>query len=302
MMTERLGMPATTYHRQLSPLDKLDTWTALFDGLVPVLVTPDAEVNFVAARKAGYSNILYGFAAELVMDMRRALLAHLLVQGRIGPLAHHVRMRLARGKSPIAVGRQLVSTAVPGPAYRAYLRARPPRRGSRVPAWIDVGKVNDHAIRDSVAPARQWRRAQLGFAGPGLSVEAHEVLQEYFGVRSRHPWVDVDLWEFFLSLPAEQKFPDVRSKGLVKRLLRGRVPDEILDRRDKTVFNDSFSARIDYPALRRWLASPTWRVPGVDYDLLREHLDHEDLGVFDYIWAKDLASAHAFVSTFETTT
>jgi asparagine synthase (glutamine-hydrolysing) len=299
LMAERHDMPLHTYHRQLSPLDKLETWTALFDGLVPVLVTPDAEVNFVTAKEAGYTNILFGFAAELVMDMRRALLAHFLSHGRIGPLAHHVRLRLAKGKSPLAVGRQVASTFVPGAAYRAYLRARPPRRGSRVPGWIDVRKVNERAIDGSIAPAEQWRRAQLGFVGPGLSVEAHEVLQEYFGVRSRHPWVDVDLWEFFLSLPAEQKFPDVRSKGLVKDLLRGRVPDQILDRREKTVFNDSFSARIDYPALTRWLVAPSWQVPGVDYTLLAERLASRDLGVFEYIWAKDLASAHAFVASFD---
>jgi hypothetical protein len=268
---------------------------------VPVLVTPDAEVNFETAKAAGYTNILYGFAAELVMDMRRALLSHLLVHGRLGPLAHHVRLRLARGKSPLAVGRQVAGALIPGPAYRAYLRARPPRRGSRVPAWVDVRKVNRRAIRESVAPGKQWTKAQLGFTGPGLSVEAHEVLQEYFGVRSRHPWVDVDLWEFFLSLPAEQKFPDVRSKGLVRGFLRGHVPDEILDRTEKTVFNDSFTARIDYPELTRWLRDPAWHVPGVDYEVLRERLDARELGVFEYIWAKDLASVHAFLSSFDTT-
>lgn len=300
LMAARCGMPLHTYHRQLSPLDKLDRWTALFDGLVPVLVTPDAEVNFMTAKAAGYTNILYGFAAELVMDMRRALLSHFLAHGRIGPLVHHMRMRLERGKPPLGVARQVAGGLIPGPAYRTYLRARPPRRGSRVPAWIDVQKVNRRAIRESVAPARQWTKAQLGFAGPGLSVEAHEVLQEHFGVRSRHPWVDVDLWEFFLSLPAEQKFPDVRSKGLVRDLLRGRVPDEILDRTEKTVFNDSFTARIDYPELARWLRDPAWHVPGVNYDVLRERLETRDLGVFEYIWAKDLASVHAFLSSFGT--
>lgn len=299
LMADRFSMPLHTYERQLSPLDKLDTWPVLFDGVVPVFVTPDAEVNFVTAREAGATNILYGFAAELVTDMRRALLSHFLVHGRFGPLAHHVRMRLANGKSPLAVARQVGGALVPGPAYRMMLRARPPRRGSRVPSWIDVRKVNHRAIAESVAPARQWQRAQLGFRGPGLSVEAHEVLQEHFGVRSRHPWVDVDLWEFFLSLPAEQKFPDVRSKGLTRRLLRGRVPDEILDRKEKTVFNDSFTARIDYDALSRWLRDPAWRFPGIDYDGLHAQLEARTLGVFDYIWAKDLASAHAFLASFD---
>jgi asparagine synthase (glutamine-hydrolysing) len=299
LMAERYGMPLHTYHRHLSPLDKLDQWTALFDGVVPVFMTPDAEVNFVTAKEAGYTNVLYGFAAELVMDMRRGLLAHLAVRGKVGPLAHHVRLRMARGKTPFVAAKQILAAAVPTPVYRSYLHLRPPRRGSRVPEWVDIHKANERAIRENVAPARHWRTAQLGYTGPGLSVEAHDVLQEYFGVRSRHPWVDVDLWEFFLSMPAEQKFPDITTKGLERRLLRGRVPDEILDRKEKTVFNDSFTARIDFSELDRWLRDPLWRVPGVDHEELAARLERRELGLFDYIWAKDVAAAQAFVSSFE---
>ena len=36
------------------------------------------------------------------------------------------------------------------------------------------------------------------------------------GVRVRRPWIDIDLWELFLGLRAEQKFPE-RDKGLVRR-------------------------------------------------------------------------------------
>ena len=79
------------------------------------------------------------------------------------------------------------------------------------------------------------------------------------------------------------------------------VPDEILDRREKTVFNDSFTARIDYTELTRWLSNPSWHVPGVDYGILHERLATRDLGVFEYIWAKDLASVHAFLSSFDGT-
>jgi hypothetical protein len=115
------------------------------------------------------------------------------------------------------------------------------------------------------------------------------------GIRVRRPWADVDLWEFFLSLPAETKFPDARRKALARELLRGRVPDVILDRKGKVVFDDSIMERIDYPALRRWLVDPPVRVRGVDYELLEKRLADEDFGVWDHIWAKDLAAVHAFV-------
>jgi len=114
-------------------------------------------------------------------------------------------------------------------------------------------------------------------------------------VTSRRPFADVDLWEFFMSLPAEVKFPSVVTKGLMRQLLRGRVPDPILDRREKTVFNESVRERIDYAELKRLLSSPSYPIAGVDYRALLAKIDEGDLGVFEYTWAKDLAATHAFM-------
>ena len=148
--------------------------------------------------------------------------------------------------------------------------------------------------------ADRWRAAQVGgLVGPGLAAEANEVVQETAGVRARYPWADVDVWEFFLSLPAEVKFPDVRTKGLVRELLRGRVPDPILDRREKTVFNAAAESAIEYEHLRRWTGSGVFRMPGVDYGLLAEHIERAEMNVFEYIWAKDLATVHAFLATWD---
>ncbi|MGH2716589.1 MAG: asparagine synthase-related protein, partial [Thermoleophilaceae bacterium] len=149
-----------------------------------------------------------------------------------------------------------------------------------------------------LGPARgRWRRWQLAILeGPGLSLEADEVNQALTGVSVRRPWADVDLWELFLSLPAEAKFPDLRRKGLVRDLLRGSVPDEILDRRSKTFFNDAVLARIDYAALRRWVSAPAHRIPGVDYERLGQRLEQEDLDAAGFIWARDLAAVHAFLA------
>ena len=127
-------------------------------------------------------------------------------------------------------------------------------------------------------------------------MESDTIIQELCGIRVRRPWADVDLWEFFLGLRAETKFPDSRRKALARDLLRDRVPDFILDRKGKVVFDDSIMERIDYVALRRWLVDPPVRVRGVDYGLLEKHLADEDMGLWDHIWAKDLASVHAFLA------
>jgi hypothetical protein len=163
-----------------------------------------------------------------------------------------------------------------------------------VPTWIDLRRAIDE---EPMAAGERWRRSQLvGFIGPGVALEAEEVCQAVVGVSSRRPWTDIDLWELFLSLPAEQKFPDLRPKGLVRDLLRGRVPDEVLDRTDKTVFDEAMLAEIDYPTLRRFLSRPDERLPGVDYARLDTLLQSEQLGPLDYQWARNLAGVHAFLS------
>lgn len=119
-----------------------------------------------------------------------------------------------------------------------------------------------------------------------------------FGVRVRRPWLDVDLWEFFLSLPAEVKYPNGQYKALARRWLRGYVPDEILDRRDRTYFEESFFGRLDYSALKSHIFNGVFEMPGVDYAKVRERLDEASMSLIEAMWAKDLAVIHAFMDQY----
>ena len=111
----------------------------------------------------------------------------------------------------------------------------------------------------------------------------------------RRPLVDVDLWEFVLSLPAEIKFPDAVPKSLLRESLRGRLPDELLDRKDKTFFNDFALRTADYDGIRRLALDSEQRIHGVDYELLRARVEAQSMGVVELLWAYDLARAHAFL-------
>jgi asparagine synthase (glutamine-hydrolysing) len=292
-VAEDLGLPLHTYEQRARPLDRLDYWMGIVDGPVPTISLPQYEEHYRRAHELGFRTVLTGELAELVADSRQYLLPYLLFRGRFSALARQVRARRAAGASLRSLGRQLLLALSPVPlvALRWHLH----RAG--IPPWLDARKVNAPAIR-SIVPGRQrWRAIQLGgLEGPGISVEAEAICQEICGIRARRPWADVDLWEFFLSLPAEVKFPDNESKTLVRRLLRGKVPAVILDRRDKTVFDDSIMANVDYQTLRRWLVRPAHRLAGVDYGLLEDGLERQDLDVSAFMWAKDLASVHAFLS------
>jgi asparagine synthase (glutamine-hydrolysing) len=291
-----LGLdPLHIYEQTARPLDDVEDWVSLVDGPVPTISLPQYKEHYEIARAFGYRNMLTGEVAELVFDMTMYRFPHLLLHGRFGPVRRDIAARRRRGASLSSIGRAFVSAFTPS----AIARRRWRRNRDNVPDWVDLDMANEAAVRSVAPPRERWRAVQLAWLEPvGITVEADEVCQDLCGVRNRRPWTDVDLWEFFLSLPAEVKYPDGRSKTLVRRLLKGRLPDEILERRDKTAFDDSMLESIDYPGLRRWLSRPNHRVPGVRYDRLQDKLERQDLNVTDAMWAKDLASIHAFLGSW----
>jgi asparagine synthase (glutamine-hydrolysing) len=216
-----------------------------------------------------------------------------LSHGRVRASSRQLSMRRALDVSWVGLGRDVAAALSPAPVRAARIS----RSQEGVPAWISRQKANEAAVHSLVGPRRRWSKLQASpFAGAGSSVEAEEVCQVVCGVRARRPFADVDLWTFFLSLPAEVKFPDTRAKSLLRRLLRGRVPGEILDRRDKTMFDDALLANIDYQTLRRLLIDPPHRMDGVDYKALGEILNRREIRIVDYIWVTRLAAVHAFLS------
>ncbi|OGO55223.1 MAG: hypothetical protein A2V85_09615 [Chloroflexi bacterium RBG_16_72_14] len=292
-LAEQLGLPLQTYEQEANPLDDLATWTALADTPFPGATLAQYAEDYRRVRGLGMLGLLTGEHAEFVFAIRWFTLGHLLTHGRFGAARRELAQRRAQGMSLLGLARLAGRSVAPHrvmAARHAIGRRWPPT----VPRWVNWHR----AAQETPVPVRErWRRSQLaGFIGPGVALEAEEVCQVVCDIRTRRPWTDIDLWELFLSLPAEQKFPDLRPKGLVRDLLRGRVPDAILDRTDKTVFDEAGLARIDYPTLRRYLVGQEHRVAGIDYAALGELLRAETLTRIDYEWAKNLAGVHAFLS------
>jgi asparagine synthase (glutamine-hydrolysing) len=292
-----LGLRLHTYRRAADPMEGLQEWTRLFDGPVPTVVVNDAKEHYETAVALGYRTMLTGELAEFLVDQRRYLPSHLLRTGRWDALRGTYRIQRRQGVSTVAFGRQLTQTFTPRAVEALRIRLRGPARAVGLPAWVDRARL----LRAEIAvlePARdRWRASQLaGLSGPGLTNEADEVCQEVAGIMSRRPWVDVDLYEFFLSLPPEVKYLGGRRKDLIRLLMRGRVPDSIVDRPSKTLFNASIMARVRYDELRRWLLDPPVHVRGIRYDLLADRLRAEDMSLMEYQWAKDLACVHAFLA------
>jgi asparagine synthase (glutamine-hydrolysing) len=302
LVVEHLGIPLHTYTLRCRALDDLEHWCDLFDGPVPTMNAPQMLEYYVEARRLGFSNVLTGDLAECVVDMQPHLAGHLFTHGRWGALARLLVDQRRQGASARNLAGQVLESLVPSRVAIRYLRMRGLDVPKRFPDWMDRNTLYEVPFReDLLVPGwKRWAAIQtMPLKGCPITMEAADVCAEVGGVRVSRPFGDIDLWEFFLSLPAEIKYPDLRSKTLLRALLRGHLPDGILDRRSKTFFDDHVMAQIDYPQLLRHLSRPSYELPGVDYGRLRAKLESRSLRLVDWIWVNDLTRVHAFLDRWQ---
>jgi asparagine synthase (glutamine-hydrolysing) len=300
MVASHLHMPLETYRPRAKGLDDVERWCALLDAPTPIVSVPELDENYALARRLGHRSLLTGELAEYVIDNKGHLAGHLLVHGRLGAVTALVRTQRRRGAGWPFIVKQFLPAVVPGRLTNAVLYWRGVKRAVPPPDWITKREVTAVPRPDLLAPARRrWIELQTSsFGGSSETLAADEVVASMHGLDVRRPFVDVDLWEFFLSLRAEVKFPDTRRKTLVRRCLRGRLPDALLDRRDKTVFGEHLLTHADYDLMRRYVVNPSHRIDGVDYEALARRLEQGDFTLWEYCWARDLTSAHAFLASW----
>ena len=293
LVAERLGLPLHAYEPGPQRLERLQFWLKLFDGPWSTWSPEGTAERCAQAQALGFTTILSGEFAEQVSAIRAHLVTHLLWTGRFRSASAQLRSQYAAGLGKRHVLAEVREAATPRVVQARQFRKYPP---AFLPPWIDLGRIGQRDGGHALPARRRWAEGQLPFFGADPVGEADIYSHALYGIRARRPWADVDVWEFFLSLPAELKFPDYRMKGFSRNAFRGDVPDEILDRRDKTYMDRWFEEMgVDYPAIRHWVSRDGFRMPGVDYDRLAVELEREAMPLAHYLWARDLATAHAFV-------
>jgi asparagine synthase (glutamine-hydrolysing) len=302
LVTEHLGLQLHAYTPGSRPLDDVSQWVDLLDGPVDTMSIPELAENYRFARGLGARNVLTGEMAEWVFTFGQHLIGHLVLHGRARASVGWVRDQRARGAPWKVIVQRAGPSLVPPRLALGYLRARRREDYRVLPEWVDRNAAGTPGPRPDLArPARRrWLEHQLApLVGVGAySFDADAIVAAACGVHVRRPLVDVDLWEFVLSLPAEIKFPNALPKSLLRESVRGRLPDALLDRTDKTFFNDFALRTADYDGLRRWALGSEARIAGVDYARLAERVDARDLNVVELLWAYDLARAHAYLELF----
>ncbi len=70
-------------------------------------------------------------------------------------------------------------------------------------------------------------------------------MEKHFDIEYRHPFFDIELVEFVLSLPPEMKYRDRRFKWIWRKAMEGILPDKINQRTDKAEFSELIRQQID---------------------------------------------------------
>lgn len=99
-----------------------------------------------------------------------------------------------------------------------------------------------------------------------------------YGLEVRTPFLDAALVSYVLSLPSSYKYRNGEGKQLLRALMRGRLPDSIIDRKKK-----GFA-----PPIAAWLRGP---LAGLMKDLLSSERLRQQ-GIFEPAYVERLVTAH----------
>ena len=301
MAADHVGMHLETFQASASSLDDLEHWMGLLDGPVDRLSIPEISEAYRTAReRADARCVLNGEIAESLFHADGYLLDHLVGNRRWRGLQGQIAARRERGRSWRWIMREMAHIAVPNPVLYPAMRWRAAHRGlSWLAPWIDHHRLLTAPTLPSflrMPRSKRWAALQVRpFEGAGESLEAGEHVAAVHGLDIRRPFADVDLWAFVLGLPAEVKIPSLRPKSLLREAMRGALPDELLDRPDKTYFDEFHLATAEYGVLKRYLINPSHRMPGIDYELLAQRLETGAMPVTELQRARDLVRIHAFI-------
>jgi asparagine synthase (glutamine-hydrolysing) len=185
----------------------------------------------------GADEILAGYRPYMA-----ARCASLLRSGQLGAALRFTRQwsRLP-GVAPGMVAAQLGAAMLP-PAVQEVFRKVIGR--SMVPGWLNRRWLEGHQVKARVYHHTTSHRALIEELSAAITESTLPRLLRYedrnsmaFSIESRVPFLTPELVNFMLSLPEEYIIaPDGTSKAVFRAAMRGIVPPEILDRRDKIAF------------------------------------------------------------------
>ena len=221
------------------------------------------------ARQHGVTVLLSGFGGDSVVSHGPAYLTELVRSARVGRFAAEARAIARRHQRPLW---PLARTYGVGPFVpQALRRARARARGSpRLPDQLSLLRadvVRSLGLEDRMAElsagrprtAREAHRRELTSGQLTYAVENSYEMDAAVGVERRYPFLDRRLAELCLSMPGDQKLRDGWTRSIMRRSLKGVLPDAVHTRVGKTDLGHAFRRSLltaDRPVLEALVTRP----------------------------------------------
>lgn len=198
------------------------------------------------------------------------------------------------GRSRAFAGKALVAQLSEGGLYQA-LRAL--HAGEPSPHWLNTAALQEHGVRTRYPRMQPTQTAR----GRRVVAELALALQQRglpallrhgdrnamrFSVESRVPFLTLDMVNLLLSMPENFLIsPQGETKSVFRAAMRGIVPDEVLDRRDKIGFA---TPEQDWllgmaPTVRQWLQADL-NLPFLDQAKILQEFDAIVAGKKPFSW------------------
>ncbi len=288
-----------TFELKAKPLDDLAMWVDLLDGPGYTPSVPEILEMYQVAADLGATTIITGELAEYVFALRYQTLGHMIWNRRWSGVRNHIFYEREEGRGWMSLGREIARSLAPSSALHLWSQ----RKGrTALPPWVSTSALPWFSDPRRIPPVGQrWPTLQLQpIAGDhAVSFDDVDVASSIPGIAVRHPLVDRDLWEFVLSLRAEVKNPTPQAKSLMRAAMSGLLPDEIVERRNKTFFDEAGLDKTDNSAIARWVSTGDYRFEGIDYELLQSRLESGEMSLVELDWAKNLTRCHAFLARWQ---
>lgn len=200
------------------------------------------EATLQAAQKANVRVILTGEGGDEQLNPGFAFLVDHLMKLRIGTLRNELKYIAPNSRKSFY--KAAFWSMVPEPIKNLYSRVRI----GRVPQWMNFDAMKSSGALSHGGISTEGLKfkdvhTESTFVGlRGLSRQPHftyiRELWESYQVEPRHPFLDLRVVDFLSRLPPHLKFNQGWTKFLLREAMTGILPDEIISRPGKTIFND----------------------------------------------------------------
>jgi asparagine synthase (glutamine-hydrolysing) len=192
------------------------------------------------ARAAGHNVMLGGEMGNITMSYHgRGLITELLLTGRWLRLC--TEMKYSGYQWRRYVRQYILGPLIPRPIFRSYKQWR---RGSS-PPWCDFSAIHPEFAQKSRVVERAARE-YMPFDAPPLRDCKFSLINDFhcycetadwfgaaragFGIDIRTPAFDRRIVEFCIGIPQEQFLNRGRSRWLIRRAMKGRLPESVLNK------------------------------------------------------------------------